>query len=470
MPTQDEYNVTKNRSRKIYAKVNLLNFNMQVVDEISGVVIGEPTFSNTATSDIRRTSSITISPKDSSYSIQKGSKIWIDKFAKIYLGIENRKGDIVYHNMGTYLVNNPSHTFDAVTNTITLQLVDLMAKLTGLRNGNLEGMEYQIPSGSDIRQVIIATLSQAGFTKYVIGELDIKTIPNDLTISAGSTVYSMLAQINSVLLSDYQMYFDVNGVFHFEKIPSGKNETIMIDDDIWNSVYIGHTVNTTYDNVKNYIEVYGKTHDVSYYNDATWVTQYSLLNVVLSDMTSLMDGDEIGFTTPSGTYSASGVSLRVNSGTSYPIKWEDGMIPTLLPSTYYVVIYKSSGSYMKFLGRVTPRAIAEETNPESPFNTTDIGRIRLVLSGGEYDNISSDDLAQQRADYELYLNCRLQDNITITCEPIYWADVNWVIEITLPSKFGVKIKETYITKSISTTFGVTGTQTIQAMRYYPTYQ
>ena len=100
--------------------------------------------------------------------------------------------------------------------------------------------------------------------------------------------------------------------------------------------------------------------------------------------------------------------------------------------------------------------------------------IRKVCSGGEYDDIvkvegSTVNLAQDRAEYELYLNCKLQDSLTLTCVPIYWLDTNWLVEITLPNKNGTNETRQYITKSINTTLGVDATQSITLMRYYPLY-
>lgn len=91
-----------------------------------------------------------------------------------------------------------------------------------------------------------------------------------------------------------------------------------------------------------------------------------------------------------------------------------------------------------------------------------------MLSGGEYDNIQTTELAEQRARYELYLRCRLQDQVTIKTVPIYWLDVNWLISITLPNKQGSESTELYIIKKITTTLGKDGTQSITMMKYYPT--
>jgi hypothetical protein len=105
-----------------------------------------------------------------------------------------------------------------------------------------------------------------------------------------------------------------------------------------------------------------------------------------------------------------------------------------------------------------------------PYDVDTLGTLRIVLSGDEYENIWSQDLAEQRAKFELYQRCRLQDNLTITCLPIYWLDTNWLIEITLPNEQSGK-EETaqYLIKSISTDGTMSGTQTVTLVRYYPYY-
>ena len=77
--------------------------------------------------------------------------------------------------------------------------------------------------------------------------------------------------------------------------------------------------------------------------------------------------------------------------------------------------------------------------------------------------------ALARAKWERYNKTRITDNVTISCAPIYWADVNWVIEVTLPNKQGTEEKGRYIIKQINTTISAEGKQTITAMRYYPYY-
>ena len=467
MITQNEYNLIKKRQRKEYCKIDLLNYQYQKVDEISGIVVGKPSFSNNATSDIRRTCSISLIPKERKYSVEYGAELWLDKYLQIYMGLENLNGDIEWTNMGIYLINNPSQVYNSINNTITIQGLDLMAKLTGLRNGNLEGIKYIIPQGSNVRSAIIELITEAGFTKYSVEEMYIDidnsvtmNTPYEISIDIGGTVYELLSKLRDIL-PQYQMYFDVDGVFHFNLIPSGDNEQAMVNDDIWKYTLIEYTKNYDFENVKNVIEIYGKTHDVINYGEAT--LSNNIYSTTISNITDLYDYLEVGFTTSGASSSP---SLKVNELSAYQIINEDGTIPILLTNVYYVVRWSSSVSKWIFLGEVTPYAKIEETNQDSPFyiNGT-FGKVRIVLSGEEYDSINSSYLAKERCKYELYTRCKLQDNVIINCVPIYWLDVNWVVEITLPNKQGIEVTEKYLIKEISTS----DTQSVTLMKYYPYY-
>ena len=569
--SQDEYNVSKQQARELHAKINLLNFNFQTVDELSGVVLPSSTYSIDSTSDIRRTCNISLIPIDSSFDIAEGNKIWLDKYIQVYIGIKNiLTSEIIYTNMGIYLVDNPTRVYDPANNTMTIKGVDLMAKMTGLRNGNLEGIDYVIPSGYNVRKAIIAAISLAGFTKYSCVECPY-TVPNQITIESGGTVYDILKKLQEITAEQYQMYFDVDGVFHYDKVPNGVNDQVVVDDDIWNAVLIDYSISNDFDNIKNHIEVYGKTHDIKYYGGTATVSG-SQISCSISTLKKLRKNIKLGFTMPETFTLGSNPTLQVtgyNSTvfTSYPIMndtgtthiastqfvagkyyvckmilgddyatlatsstvsnnvatlnstineydvtissitaYTNGMTftfktpstgcdvaynptirvnaldaleiqsPTLLENdTSYTVTVTiqsddTSKMYFYFMGEVNPSGVAEETNPESPFyiNGT-MGSVRLVLQGGDYDNIYTSELAQIRANWELYNYCRLQDSVTIDVIPLYWLDVNTLISITLPNKQGTPTTEEYLVKQISTTLDITGTQSIQLMKFYPFY-
>jgi hypothetical protein len=130
--TQEEYRVAKQNGRIIHTKIIILNFDFQMVDEISGVVLEGSTYSIDATSDIRRTCNISLIPIDNSFDIKFGSKLWMDKYVQVFIGIEDlhNNNEVVYSNIGLYLINNPSQVYDAINNTITISGIDLMAKMT----------------------------------------------------------------------------------------------------------------------------------------------------------------------------------------------------------------------------------------------------------------------------------------------------------------------------------------------------
>ena len=487
MYTSDEYNILFQKQRILYAKVELLNFKFQIVGELTGNVVGDPSFTNDATSNLRRSCNISIYPTNYTFDIASETynpittKIWLDKYVRLSYGIKDIRSDnIVWTNMGVYLINNPSQVYSAVENTINLQLVDLMANTTGLRKGNIEGLSCIIPINSNIREQIIGLLSYVGYTNYIIDLTD-ETTPWEMSTSSGGTIYDLLSKLLECL-PNYQMFFDVNGVFHFEKIPSGVNEQIYLDDNIWKEVLISYNKDTNMENVKNSIEVFGGTHNINYYSEPypittspkyynEWCFDVKISSLPTSE--SAMKGYNditIGFTTPATLLNQPTV-IKLN-GVEMQIKYLDSHIPTYFPSSYYVFMISATliGSSVKmvYMGGIQPYCKIEDTNVNSPFYVEgSVGRLRRVFSDGDYTNINSDYYARQRAEYEFYLYNTLQNSITLTCTPIYFCDVNKVIEITLPNKQGIEIKQKYIIKTISTSGGVNGTQTIQACTYMP---
>lgn len=379
MPTQEQYNVSKQAIQNKYIKIELLNFDFLTVDELSGNCIGG-NINIDANADIRRTCYVELVVTDSSFNVESGSKIWLDKYIRIYVGIDNiMTGDITWFNQGIYLIDAPSYDYDSATHTLHFSGLDLMSKMTGQRNGYLEGIPTVIPQGSNVREAIIQTITQlGGFVNYVVDECrlrdgTIQDVPNDIVIDGGSTVYDVLVALRDIM-PYYQMYFDVDGTFIYNQIPTGEYEIIVADDDLFKDTIISESINTDFASVKNEILVYGR------------------------------DGVE---------------------------------------------------------------GYAIDDNPDSPFNYEDIGVIRKVFFGGEFDNITTSDLANERAQYELYQATRMQDSVTWEMIPVYWFEMNQVVEHT-PRGQNKPVK--YIIKSISFELNPLSTMTLNAIKYYSPYQ
>lgn len=483
--SQDEYDVTLQTERELYAKIVLTNLKFQPLDELSGVVVGFPSFTIDTDSDLRRSCSIEITPTDSSFDISYGNKIWLDKCVQIFMGIKStRTQEIIYTNMGYYLINNPSQVYTADSNTITIDGVDLMALLTGMRNGSLEGYTYQVPADTNIRTAIIGTLKEAGITNYSIPLLT-ETVPNTISIDVGGTYYDILSTIRD-LYPNYVMYFDVNGIFTYKTIPYGYNDPVVANDDLWNNTLISYSIDNNFENIKNSITVIGRTHEIAdgYYGGTVtsaqywygsgktdFVVEYSVTISGVTSVANLATGTLIGFTTSYG-----GNAIKINNDTDFSyIENSKGYKTYVSPSktgeSEYLIFEYMGDKIFKFLGGITPRSTVQETNPHSQFYVgNEAGEIRTVLSGGEYDNCYSQELTDERARWELYTRCRLSNTVQLTTAPIYWLDVDQLIEITLPTTQGNSITATYIITHIDIGGGgVDSTETITAMRYYPYY-
>ena len=676
----EDYNVLKQQYIKKYIRLELLDFQYNIVDELSGNMT-KCSINVDSNSDLRRSCDLGFVVTTSTFDIKAGSKLWLDKFVRPYVGYENmRTGEIQWYNQGIYLVNNPQWSYNASTNEISMQALDLMSKLTGLRNGNLEGIPTVIAKDENVREAIIKTIELGGFTKYICEECKTKDgtivpVPYDIEIDVGGTIYDILTELRDIM-PNYQIYFDINGVFHYEPIPLAYDDPVLIDDDLFNNVLISENINTDFESVKNYVEVLGHTWDVDYYSPSENTTvSGGTITPTFSDLKTLEDGTAVGITLPTNATSVqilpdgytqleyiqsnggahyidtgfkpnqnTGIiakfQLLSSTGNQTPIfsrtsrnvasfgvfldsnsKWtadygtlrytnssigaqnlinlnfdknvvkfnndsytfdaqtfqgssnltifgmntggtvannarmnfysceiyDNGtlirsFIPCKNPSgtigLYDIVnskfytnvgsggtftagpeVKKSTGitinylgnnkivdidneqiqeltkdtewifqfvvqtegegesttetKFWRFMGHQQAQATSYDDNPSSPFYVGDpigsssVGRIRIVLYGGEYDNIYSDDLAQQRADFEIYQRSRLNDSISMETIPIPWMDANIVVS----HRFGQKQEPSkYIVKSFSVDYATGGTMTINAISWYPYYE
>ena len=667
----EDYNVLKQQYIKKYIRLELLDFQYNIVDELSGNMT-KCSINVDSNSDLRRSCDLGFVVTTSTFDIKAGSKLWLDKFVRPYVGYENmRTGEIQWYNQGIYLVNNPQWSYTASTNEISMQALDLMSKLTGLRNGNLEGIPTKIAKDENVREAIIKTIELGGFTKYICEECKtndgtIVPVPYDIEIDVGGTIYDILTGLRDIM-PNYQIYFDINGVFHYEPIPLAYDDPVLIDDDLFNNVLISENINTDFESVKNYVEVLGHTWDVDYYSPSESTTvNDNMITPTFADLTALEDGTAVGITLPIDANSTSGlnigflgtnkivdidsknvqslskdtewifqfvsgqtlpsdyiqleyiqssgsqyintgfkpnqdtkISITVDfplSGTSWlyggrtsagsnslgflcegnskyrfdyasstnelatkptgkftidsdknkcyingelvftatyttfaspvnmyifnnnnngslsggssaklyncsiydngvlirnfiPCKNESGTVGlydsvnnqfyqnagsgTFVAGPEIPPVEDKGGPFWRFMGHQQAQATSYDDNPSSPFYVGDpigsssVGRIRIVLYGGEYDNIYSDDLAKQRADFEIYQRSRLNDSISMETIPIPWMDANIVVS----HRFGQKQEPSkYIVKSFSVDYATGGTMTINAITWYPYYE
>ena len=526
------------------------------------------------------------------------------------------------------MVNSPSISYDATTNNLSFEAVDLMSKMTGLRNGQLEGMTYTIPVGSTITGALKTLLVEQGFDKYIIFDPPYDYVPQEIKIDIGGTAYDLLCELRDIN-ANWEMFFDVDGIFHFQQIPSGKvivdpesgeegEPTPVVDQTVWDKLNVSYDLDTNFEDVKNYIEVLGKVHEPHEYGTVT--INNATLNMKLTNVkASYLNNEWVigipviateGATEPEALATPI-TQIVIQDIASTAITTLTLSTPIIAANEYYCVnlVFDDTGlESAEYLGALQPRAIAFENNPESPFyvgtstqyesaygnvvdfasenedyivefppaiagsnmvlnlspwctasnfNAASIGdtwkfklnieslsqyivtmsivmggsadtysirnmanerisldyaqdylliatkissttlqfnvmyypmpasvlpmsttsllnlpkfnkQVRMVCAGDEYDNIYTDALAEQRARYEIYLRSRVHDSINITSVPIYWLEVNDIIEYNLPNSDS-ETADLWLVKSVSTDVSTNGTQSISAIRYYPLY-
>ena len=466
--TQAQYNTAKQSQRNISIRINLLNFSKQIIDSIEGQVISGSLTSD-ANSNMRNTCDIQMVVTDSSFNVEAEGKIWMDRYIQIYIGVEDLKThQTIWTNKGIYLLNQPTYGYSAESKELSFQGVDMMALLTDMRGGMLSEA-YLIPAGSNVRDVIITILGVNGINEYVVDDCknsdgSIQPVPYDMTFDIGSTWWDVLEALQSIL-PNYQMYFDVDGVFHYEPTPYKPNEVVRMDDDIWRQNVISENVSYDFESVKNSVKVLGRTHPVNYFATNVTVNE-ATINLTIPNLTELTDGALIGFTLTKSVYG--NIMLNVNNLGAVKLSKLDGSyVTSLAKGEYWTASYDADNQSWKFLGHV--QAVGEwmDDNPNSPFFVGNpAGAIKIVLYGGEYDNIMSDELATQRAEWEIYQRCRMNDSITLTSVPIYWSEVNWMVAYT---PLGQDVVNQYLIRSITTDLTYDGTQTYNMIRWYPYY-
>lgn len=260
--SQEEITVLNFASKKYKVIIELLNDQMQTIDEIQGDVI-DGSFSIDATSDLRRTCNLTIVNSNEKFT-DESSRIWLDKYVRItistYFEPEDRLLPKVF---GTLQFTDVSFSKSINTDTISISCVDMMASLTGDLMGKIEKYFTEIPVDSNIREVIVSTLTQlGGISSFIVDEDDneeYRTVPYTLTFGTDISVYDILKKILD-LYPGWEMFFDPSGTFIYQKIPTAEYDIDFINDDVLSGLIIGESMAYDFKQIKNCIQIFGNSN------------------------------------------------------------------------------------------------------------------------------------------------------------------------------------------------------------------
>lgn len=542
---QEDLMLVLQHSQTVQLKIEVLDQNGKIIGTIYGIVSGS--MSINGESDVRRTANFVVHPTLTEHiKLTETSLLWLNKDIRMFIGLWNiRTKKYKYYPLGCYVYTDTSGTYDATTNSLTVNCADFMKKLDGTKNGQLGASIISYPAYKEneetgeviehniIRNAVIETLEKLAqianhriddigefyampeynddWQKYREDNETWNTIPFDQEFSAGCSVLSILTTFRD-LYPNYEMFFDMEAnTFICQLKPSCYEDDIFLDNDLIQKVFISENTTVDMTTVRNICEVWGQTIEADFYSEECTYSSNIYSSTIAGYEESYYNGDTIALKIPSVNQAEAKININnfgvigiFNEANEEPIKanilkpnevyafkikkkrvnkqdvikayllgqWQVHAINVLTSGKKSGQFVTSSDGqkyelyskeyFQKFYNceRVDFTIIAN-----SPFTVEKLGEIPDVKVSGEFENITSNDLAADRAKWENWKNCRLTDNITITTALLPFLDVNKKVSY---QRSDSDREHQYIISSISHDFSGF-TSTITMYRFYPLY-
>lgn len=244
--------IMKQRSKRVRTRIQSLDHNDMVLDEIKGYCTGG-SLDITNGDMIRRSIGLDFVAANK-LEINKNSPFWINKRLKIFTGIDDYRGNTYWFDHGIFVPTQPDTSISLSGRTISIAALDKMVLAD-----NPVLMTTKINVNTPIGNAIRSLSELYGETKVMINNLDY-TLPYDYEMSAGDSIQEAMKEITNLYMN-YDLYYDTNGFLVYEK---QKNR--VYDNPIWdfygdNDFTISRQASADYTKVYNDFKVFG------YYDD-----------------------------------------------------------------------------------------------------------------------------------------------------------------------------------------------------------
>lgn len=471
-PTQEDIQILKQQSKEIYVKVDLLNRGLKTLESLQANLVSD-NLNVDSESKQRRTYSCDLYVTDSTFLIGEDKKIWIDKYIRVYYGVKAlRTGEIHWYLIGTFTYVDVSYNTSGTENSLSLSCADMMADFDGTKNGQISGYSLTIPAGEDMRNSIIALIKRAGIEHYNVEDMK-KEIPYDQEFKDSTTYCDVWTQICE-LYDSWEFFFDIDGTFIWRQIPTGLSEPVIADDTLFDEIWVSEQSQDSFSGIYNVTEVWGKVIELELedrYADSSTYTN-NVYSIKLEGVTKLDDIDhldKIGIKITADCQA--GAKVSINGLAAIPIINDDGTLVAagrLKAGKDYVFSYRRNygetiQNCLYIQGQFQAYGIYEEHNKDCPFSIENLGY--KIINRVNYENLYSDDLCYNQAEYQTYQTTAMRDTITLTTILIPWLDVNKKISYT-PQKSGEKAQ--YLVKNFSWSIA-DGTMSITLYRFLESY-
>jgi hypothetical protein len=404
---------------------------------------------------------------------------------------DEETGEVIHYN----------YIRDAVITTLTRLSfvtdyeVDDIGEYKGMPQNNPDYLEYREESKVEV---------QDGTLEYTWN-----AIPYDQEFAVGCSVWSILTTFRD-LYPNYEMFFDEKGTFICQMVPSRYDDDTVLTNDFFRDVLISENLSQDLSSVRNICEVWGEAIEADFYSEDCSLSGVTY-SATVEEYDEYYNGDIIALKI--STTNPNGAKLNVNSLGALDIydEYTEEVIAANSLTADTVYTFKIKSKYINntsvfrayLLGHYQPHAIDVLSNgvvsdqtwtdqegnehhlysksyfkakyscdcvnitvvPNSPFVVQKLGEIIDVKKGGEYDNITSDALAVNRAIWENWKNCRLTDSITVTTKIAPFADVNVKVDYRPNAQ---EYDAQYLVTSVSHDW-TGGTTSWTLTRFYPLY-
>lgn len=428
--TQEQLDVLDQSIRGKRIKIEILDNRYKVLDSIEGEC-ESGSINEDANSDNRRSFDLNIIVSSqytniitSKYIIDKNSYIWLDKYVKVYVGIDDlTTNETIWFNKGIYLIDTPSYNYSLEENRLSITGLDLIGNLTDQRKGQLTNYQTKIEAyyedaqgvhNTTLREAFVGIIKDFAYIpSYYIAPMkgDLEYLPEDVTFDAGSTIYDMFSKLIKNYLPSWEMYFDEEGIFRIQPIPDGINDVIYPLNEDNTSV---EEVAVDFSNVKNLVVVRGRTHNADYFventegqQDKVWQSNNTLYLVVDGlDVSTIENNTTIGFVWLD-EYNDILDTININNGTLImPLLDFEGEASNIVskkfqPNSIIVIRYRALGNnvsdyYFDFLSNDQAQGFAVNVETGSPYY------INAEIKGENYYGGLT--ICDNHINYEIILN------------------------------------------------------------------
>ena len=197
--------ILHNNVYPLQSKIEVYDDKNNVMDVIYGVISGG-SMSINSDSNVRKSLSLSIKPsiRNKTLTISEDGLIWVNRYIKFYIGVLNQRTDeYVYYKQGSFYFTKTSGSYDATSNTLSIECGDFAVALDGSKNGQIGGaLNYILYAYDELFMqywIDEMKVDNVDTTKYTeVFKWAAKNYPNPITTTTDKNVQQAVYNLMTV--------------------------------------------------------------------------------------------------------------------------------------------------------------------------------------------------------------------------------------------------------------------------------